>query len=69
MRHTELLIIDILVYSLLSRLRGGVVLVDRLPRDSQGTLMVNLDKFDSEAVAVTSFEERERFPTFTVTSI
>ena len=67
--HTELLITDILDYSLLSRLRGGVVLVDRLPRDSQGTLMVNLDKFDSEAVAVTSFEERERFPTFTVTSI
>merc|ERR1712110_639541 len=51
------------------RLRGGVVLVDRLPRDSQGTLMVNLDKFGNEAVAVTQFEERERFPTLTVTSI
>ena len=27
-------------------MRGGVVVVDRLPRDSQGTLLVSLDRWD-----------------------
>ena len=42
------------------RLRGGVVVVDRLTRDSQGTLLVNLDRFDREVVAETSFGPGER---------
>ena len=36
-------LLDIFLYV---RMRGGVVVVDRLPRDSQGTLLVSLDRWD-----------------------
>ena len=48
------------ILSVCVRLRGGVVVVDRLTRDSQGTLLVNLDRFDREVVAETSFGPGER---------
>jgi len=43
------------------RLRGGLVVVDRLSRDSQGTLLVNLAKFDTDDVAgMQTFDDKER---------
>ena len=42
-------------------MRGGLVVVDRLSRDSQGTLLVNLAKFDTDDVAgMQTFDDKER---------
>ncbi len=34
------------------RLRGGIVFVDKLPRDPGGKLILNMDKFDKQAEMV-----------------
>ena len=33
------------------KLRGGLVLTDRLPKDEEGQLLVNLDKLDQTVVS------------------
>ena len=42
-----------------SRLCGGVVVTDRLPRDPQGALLVNLDTLDRSVVARTVFSDQD----------
>jgi len=42
------------------RLRGGLVLVEKLAKDPSGTLLVNLDKFDRAAVGVDESFIREQ---------
>ena len=42
------------------RLRGGLVIVEKLARDPSGTLIVNLDKFDRAAVGVDESFIREQ---------
>jgi len=51
------------------RLIGGIVIVNRIPRDPQGVLLVNLEKFDADVVGMTKFEEKDRYPGPKLTSI
>jgi len=51
------------------RLRGGVVVAERLPRDPQGVLLVNLEKLDHSAVAVHSFNENDLYSSNNITHI
>merc|ERR1719369_1760013 len=51
------------------RLRGGVVVAERLPRDPQGVLLVNLEKLDHSAVAVQTFNENELYSANNITHI
>ena len=44
------------------RVRGGFVILERIPRDSEGKIMINLDKFDDNVVAMRTFSEREKYP-------
>ena len=43
------------------RLRGGFVIVQRIPRDSNGQIMINLEKFDRNVVAMRTFSDKEKF--------
>ena len=52
-----------------SSLRGGVVVAERLPRDPQGVLLVNLDKLDPSAVAVHTFNEDDLYSTNNISHI
>ena len=45
----------------LFRIRGGFVIVERIPRDSEGNIMINLDKFDDNVVAMRTFSEKEKY--------
>jgi len=51
------------------RLRGGVVVAERLPRDPQGVLLVNLDKLDHSVVAVHTFNEDDLYSTNNISHI
>ena len=42
------------------RIRGGIVIVERLPRDSSGNLLVNLEQFDGSAAGVYPFKEKDK---------
>ena len=46
----------------LFRVRGGFVILGRIPRDSEGKIMINLDKFDDNVVAMRTFSEKEKYP-------
>ena len=43
------------------RVRGGFVILERIPRDSHGNIMINLEKFDKNVVAMRTFSEREKY--------
>ena len=43
------------------RVRGGFVILERIPRDSEGKIMINLDKFDDNVVAMRTFSEKEKY--------
>ena len=45
----------------LLRVRGGFVVVERIPRDSEGKIMINLEKFDDNVVAMRTFSEKEKY--------
>ena len=45
----------------LFRVRGGFVIVERIPRDSEGKILINLDKFDDNVVAMRTFSEKEKY--------
>ena len=47
---------------ILFRVRGGFVILDRIPRDSEGKILINLDKFDDNVVAMRTFSEKEKHP-------
>jgi len=51
------------------RLRGGLVVADRLPRDSQGALLVSLDKLDKGVVGVSEFNESDKYLQDNVTHV
>jgi len=51
------------------RLRGGVVVADRLPRDPAGVLMVNLDKLDKDVVALHTFSDSDKYSTHNISQI
>jgi acyl-coenzyme A synthetase/AMP-(fatty) acid ligase len=51
------------------RLRGGVVVAERLPRDPQGVLLVNLEKLDHSVVAVQTFDENDLYSANNITHI
>jgi len=51
------------------KLRGGLVLTDRLPRDQGGQLLLNLDKLDQSVVGVEEFKDEDKYTTISVTSI
>ena len=44
------------------RVRGGFVILQRIPRDSHGKIMINLEKFDKDVVAMRTFSEKEKYP-------
>ena len=44
-------------------------MAERLPRDPQGVLMVNLDKLDPSVVAVQSFNENDLYSTNNISHI
>ena len=46
----------------LFRIRGGFVIVERIPRDSEGNIMINLDKFDDIVVHGNFLREGKVFP-------
>ena len=52
-----------------ARLRGGLVVADRLPRDSQGALLVSLDKLDKGVVGVSEFNESDKYLQDNVTHV
>ena len=45
----------------LLRVRGGFVVVERIPRDSAGKIMINLEKFDDNVVAMRTFSAKEKY--------
>jgi len=51
------------------RLTGGIVIVNRIPRDPQGGLLVNLEKFDADVVGMVKFEEKDRYSGPKLTSL
>jgi len=51
------------------RLTGGIVVVNRIPRDPQGGLLVNLEKFDADVVGMVKFEEKDRYSGPKLTSL
>ena len=45
------------------------MVAERLPRDPQGVLLVNLDKLDHSVVAVHSFSENDLYSTNNISHI
>lgn len=51
------------------RIRGGIVIVERLPRDSTGNLLVNLEQFDGAVAGAYCFTEKDKVKVTNTTSL